>query len=528
MTVPALARRLGVFDATMIVMGGIIGAGIFRNPSEVARHASSPSMMIAAWVAGGVIALAGAFVYAELAQRRPEVGGQYAYIRDAFHPMAAFLYGWVLLLVIQTGGMAAVAMTFADYVRTLAGWDIDRRLLAIGTLLALTGINCLGVRSGSNVQNTLMVMKIAAILMLLLLGLRAVNGANFAPAAGGGGGGNNFLAAMVPVLFAYGGWQTASFVSGEMRNPERDLPRGLLIGVLGVIVLYTAVSLLCVLVLGPTRLAATATPASDVMGIAIGDLGAQLMAGGIAISTVGFLSQGMLTAPRVYYAMAKDGVFFERIVGDRAVLRRVRARAQLRRGARCHLLRADGRRAAGVSPPRSRARRGRRHAGASDLDGRLRARVLDARREHDRPVPERRGDGGADPPAWRSRLSLLAPGRSGARCPAVEAQRHAVSVEAHAFPLEQKSLRDAAGERLQADASRGVDDPLPGDRRRGCEREERVSDLTRVPRVAGEPGDLTVGRDASTRDAPNDDVELSIAGGCPGRSRACHSERYHA
>jgi basic amino acid/polyamine antiporter, APA family len=306
-----LARRLGVFDATMIVMGGIIGAGIFRNPSEVARHASAPSLMLAAWVAGGVIALAGAFVYAELAQRRPEVGGQYAYIRDAFHPVAAFLYGWTLLLVTQTGGMAAVAMTFADYVRTLSGLDIDRTWLAIGTLLVLTVINCLGVRSGSNVQNTLMVMKIAAILMLLLLGLRAVSGANFTPTPGGGE--SNFLAAMVPVLFAYGGWQTASFVSGEMRNPERDLPRGLLIGVVGVIALYVSVSLLCVLVLGPAALAATATPASDVMRIAIGDLGAQLMAGGIAISTAGFLSQGMLTAPRVYYAMAKDGVFFERV-----------------------------------------------------------------------------------------------------------------------------------------------------------------------------------------------------------------------
>ena len=295
----------------MIVMGGIIGGGIFRNPSEVARHATSPSVMIGAWVAGGLIALAGAFVYAELAQRRPEVGGQYAYIRDAFHPMAAFLYGWVLLLVIQTGGMAAVSMTFADYVRSIAGIDIDRRILAIGMLVVLTVVNCMGVRSGSNVQNTLMVMKIVAILMLLLLGLRAVSPTNFtAPAVGGG---NNFLAAMVPVLFAYGGWQTASFVSGEMRNPERDLPRGLLIGVIGVIVLYVSVSLLCVLALGATGLAATATPASDVMRLAIGDLGAQLMAGGIAISTAGFLSQSMLTAPRVYYAMAKDGVFFQRV-----------------------------------------------------------------------------------------------------------------------------------------------------------------------------------------------------------------------
>ena len=306
-----LARRLGVFDATMIVMGGIIGGGIFRNPSEVARHVTSPSVMIGAWVAGGLIALAGAFVYAELAQRRPEVGGQYAYIRDAFHPMAAFLYGWVLLLVIQTGGMAAVSMTFADYVRTLAGVDIDRRLLAIGMLLVLTVINCMGVRSGSNVQNTLMVMKLAAIVMLLLVGLRAISGDNFSPPADGGQ--DNFLGAMVPVLFAYGGWQTASFVSGEMRNPERDLPRGLLIGVLGVVALYVAVSLLCVLALGSAGLAATATPASDVMKLAIGDLGAQLMAGGIAISIAGFLSQSMLTAPRVYYAMAKDGVFFSRV-----------------------------------------------------------------------------------------------------------------------------------------------------------------------------------------------------------------------
>ena len=313
-----LARRLGAFDATMIVMGGIIGAGIFRNPSEVARHVSTPAWMLAAWIAGGVIALGGAFVYAELAQRRPEVGGQYAYIRDAFHPMTAFLYGWTLLLVTQTGGMAAVAMTFADYLRELTGWNADRTVIAIATLLVLTIINCLGVRSGSNVQNALMVLKIAAIIMLVVLGWRAVDDAQLTalgarpsevrPMAQG-----SFLAAMVPVLFAYGGWQTASFVSAEMRNPERDLPRGLLIGVIGVVVLYVSVSLVCVLVLGPESLAATPTPASDVMRRAIGDAGGRLMAAGIAISTVGFLSQGMLTAPRVYFAMARDGVFFAKV-----------------------------------------------------------------------------------------------------------------------------------------------------------------------------------------------------------------------
>jgi APA family basic amino acid/polyamine antiporter len=307
-----LARRLGAFDATMIVMGGIIGAGIFMNPSVVARNVGAPWQMLAAWAAGGAIALAGAFVYAELAQRRPEVGGQYAYLRDAFHPMTAFLYGWTLLLVTQTGGMAAVAMTFANYFRELTGLNVERSVIAVATLATLTVINCLGVRSGTNVQNALMVTKIAAILALVVLGWRAIDGGSLAAESRGPTSGN-FLTAMVPVLFAYGGWQTASFVSGEMRNPERDLPRGMLFGVLGVVVLYLAVNLVCILALGPTDLAGTLTPASEVMRRAFGEGGARLIAAGIAVSTVGFLSQGMLTAPRVYYAMARDGVFFRRV-----------------------------------------------------------------------------------------------------------------------------------------------------------------------------------------------------------------------
>ncbi len=313
--VKQLARRLGVFDATMIVMGGIIGAGIFRNPSEVARRVDDPYMMLGAWAAGGAIALAGAFVYAELAQRRPEVGGQYAYIRDAFHPLAAFLYGWTLLLVTQTGGMAAVAMTFADYFREVTGLNVERSVIAVVTIGILTVVNCFGVRSGSNVQNTLMVMKIAAIVMLVAFGWQAIGGSDWpvasteSPESKAPG----LLSAMVPVLFAYGGWQTASFVSGEMRNPQRDLPRGLLLGVVGVVVLYLAVNVVCIWALGPAQLGATQTPASDVMRMAIGEGGARLIAAGIAISTVGFLSQGMLTAPRVYYAMANDGVFFKRV-----------------------------------------------------------------------------------------------------------------------------------------------------------------------------------------------------------------------
>src|SRR6188474_1285424 len=161
---PALERRLGLFDATMIVMGGIIGSGIFMNPAIVARHVTTPFLILLVWFLGGLVALAAAFIWAELAALRPEVGGQYAYLRDAFHPLLAFLYGWGLLLVIQTGGMAAVAVTFARYFRELTHIPIPDWLVAIVALGSLTIINCLGVRAGSSVQSFLMVLKIIAII----------------------------------------------------------------------------------------------------------------------------------------------------------------------------------------------------------------------------------------------------------------------------------------------------------------------------------------------------------------------------
>lgn len=316
MTTDDLARRLGPFDATMLVMGGIVGAGIFANPAVVARAVGSPGMILLAWGLGGVIALAGAFVYAELATWRPDTGGQYAYIRDAFHPMVAFLYGWTMLFVIQTGGMAGAAMIFGAYVRELTGLAAPPALIAMATLALLTVINCLGARAGGSVQNALMLTKIVAIVALVTLGWLALGRDTTAPLpdatpAEGRGPLLAVAAAMVPVLFAYGGWQTASFVSGELRDPARDLPRGLFWGVLGVIALYLAVNVICLVVLGAGGLAATQTPASDVMQRALGPAGAKLLAAAIAISTVGFLSQSMLTAPRVYFAMARDGLFFE-------------------------------------------------------------------------------------------------------------------------------------------------------------------------------------------------------------------------
>src|SRR6476469_9076042 len=167
---PHLARQLGLFDATMVVMGGIVGSGIFINPYVVARQVHTPFLILSAWIVGGGIALTGAFIWAELAATLPEVGGQYAYLREAYHPAVAFLYGWVLLLVIQTGGMAAVAVTFARYFVELAHVPISSAFLAATVLATLTAINCLGVRAGSTVQSILMVLKIVAIAMLVVCG----------------------------------------------------------------------------------------------------------------------------------------------------------------------------------------------------------------------------------------------------------------------------------------------------------------------------------------------------------------------
>src|SRR5437870_12392553 len=158
---PKPRRQLGLLDAPMIVMGGIVGAGIFANPSEVAHRVHTPFLILGVWVLGGLLAICGAFIWAELATRLPgAAGGQYVYLRDAYHPAVAFVYGWGLLLVTQTGGMAAVAVTFARYFSEITGATLNDRLIAAIALLALTLINCLGVRAGSTVQSALMVMKI--------------------------------------------------------------------------------------------------------------------------------------------------------------------------------------------------------------------------------------------------------------------------------------------------------------------------------------------------------------------------------
>ena len=295
----------------MAVIGGIIGGGIFRTPAAVAERVGSPALILAAWIVGGAVALIGAFCFAELGQRRPRAGGGYVYLRETWGPLPAFLYGWALLLVIASGAIAAIAVTFADYSLALTGLPTRfTRPLAIGSILLASAVNYLGVAPGALVQNFFTLLKLAAISALVVIGLAAGLPAGMPAPAGAPGA---FGAALVPILFTYGGWQQTNFIAEEMKNPERDLPRALILGVGVVIVVYLLANLAYLHVLGAAGLAASTAPAADAMRRVLGPAGATLIAAGIAVSTFGFLNLVVLVTPRVFQAMAADGVFFPRL-----------------------------------------------------------------------------------------------------------------------------------------------------------------------------------------------------------------------
>ncbi|MDQ2889561.1 MAG: amino acid permease [Gemmatimonadota bacterium] len=312
------APKIGVFDATMLVMGGIVGAGIFSNPAVVAKMVHSGPLMMLVWAIGGVIALAGAFVYAELAARHPARGGHYAYMRDAFHPAVAFMFGWAILLVVQTGGIAAVSVIFARYFLAVVPLPLSETTVAVLALALLTGINCANLKAGNRTQSLFMVLKVIAIVAIIGCGVAIMahgTGSTQMRGSVAVSPWRGIAAAFTPVMFAYGGWQTASFATADMRDPARDLSRAMLYGVLGVVALYLAINAVFLLALGADGLATTVTPAAAVVDHVSSRMhgGASVIAGCIALSTFGFLSQGMFATPRVYQAMAADGLFFKAI-----------------------------------------------------------------------------------------------------------------------------------------------------------------------------------------------------------------------
>ena len=297
-----------------MVVGGIIGSGIFLNPALVAERARSVELTLAVWVLGGGIALLGALVFAELGARRPVAGGGYVYLRDAYGSLPAFLYAWTLLLVIATGAIAAVAVTFASYMAALAGFGPAARLpLAVGAILLLSAVNYVGVKPGAITQNVLTVLKLGALAILIVAGLTLAPATPSSEHLGALAPGGLLLAvgaALVPVLFAFGGWQQTNFVAEELIEPERNLPRALLAGVSIVVAVYLFANLAYLRTLGLSGLARSSAPAADAMDALLGPPCRRLIAAGIAISTFGFLNLVILVSPRVYQAMARDGLFF--------------------------------------------------------------------------------------------------------------------------------------------------------------------------------------------------------------------------
>lgn len=305
------ARRLGLFSGTMAVVGGIIGGGIFRTPATVAERLRSPGLVLLAWVVGGVVALIGAFCFGELGRRHPRAGGGYVYLRESWGRLPAFLYGWTLVLVIATGAIAAVAVTFADY--TLALFGLPHRLsipLAVAAIVLLSGINYIGVRPAAITTNIFTVLKLAALAALIGAGLLLAAPAPSAHAPSPHFGA--FGSALVPILFTYGGWQQTNFIAEEIIEPERNLPRALVLGVAIVVTVYLLANYVYIHVLGVEQLGSSTAPAAVTMRALLGPAGEKVIAAGIALSTFGFLNLVILVTPRVLQAMAADGVFFRR------------------------------------------------------------------------------------------------------------------------------------------------------------------------------------------------------------------------
>jgi basic amino acid/polyamine antiporter, APA family len=296
----------------MVVAGGIVGVGIFANPSNVARIVPDPVLILLVWTIGGAVALIGAFVWAELASRYPDVGGQYVYLQRAYHPVVGFLYGIALLFIINGGSLAAVSILFASYVdRSFVPLGpMGVKLAAAAALLTLTGINAVGVRAGKWTTNTLMGAKVLGMIVLVALAFSrgATPASRFDTSAPVQLDVSLLLTALVPILFAYGGWQSCANIAGEIRNPARNLARANVLGVIAVVILYLVLNIAYLWVLTPAEVAASPALAADVARAAAGQAGARFVALLIVVSSLGFLAVVVLTGARLYYAMATDGL----------------------------------------------------------------------------------------------------------------------------------------------------------------------------------------------------------------------------
>lgn len=307
-----LPRSLTRLNATAMVAGTIIGASIFVQPSEIARHLETPGQIMMVWAACGVLTFFGALVCAELASAFPQTGGLYVFLRDTFSPLAGFLWGWAMFWTMHSGIIAAVAVVFARYAaHFVPAGDIGIRAMAVGVILALSVLNYAGVRAGSRVQTALTGAKLAAIVAMVAIGLLYDGGpaldATVGPVASDDTGIGNFLLAMVAGLFTYGGWHMVTYTAGETKMPSRTIPVALLAGVGIVTACYVALNLVYLKVLPLEAVRSSTRIAADAADIVVGRGGGSIMAALVMMSSAGALTGIVLTGPRVYYSMAVDG-----------------------------------------------------------------------------------------------------------------------------------------------------------------------------------------------------------------------------
>ena len=331
-----LLRQLGLFDSTMMMMGIVIGSGIFLTTGIMAQAVPSVPMILLAWLLGGLLILAGALTYAELGISMPEAGGQYVYLREAYGHLFGFLFGWKTFLVNMTGSIAALGVAFAEYFGSffpilstqkivfsaeIGGWTytLSRgQLVAIAVIILLTSINYVGVTFGKTVQNILTVMKIVTILVFIILGFVLARGKSIDLSLNPEGWSfaqllTGFGLAFISVFWAFDGWNNINYVAGEIKNPARNLKFALIMGTTGVTLLYFFTNVIYFLALPLNELKGTVTVAEKAASSLFGATAAGFISGMILISILGALNGCIFAGPRVYYAMARDGLFFKRV-----------------------------------------------------------------------------------------------------------------------------------------------------------------------------------------------------------------------
>ena len=337
---PGLARKLGLFDSTMVMVGIVIGSGIFLTSGIMAKSIPSSGLILLAWFVGGLLTLAGALTYAELGAAMPEAGGQYVYLREAYGPMAGFLFGWILFLVYMTGGIAGLALAFAEYTGYFfPSLGIDHiilnlnvplfqnsfhyslsagQLVGVAVIVVLSIFNFVGIGLGKFIQNFFTVIKIGILAAIIILGFAIGKGTppDLSMNPMGMDFGSiliGFGISLVAVAWAFDGWNNVNFVAGEIKNPKRNLPLALILGTLGITFLYVLVNYVYLYALPINETIGVVRIAEKATGALFGASTGALISGLIIISVFGALNGSILVGPRVYYAMAKDGLFFRRV-----------------------------------------------------------------------------------------------------------------------------------------------------------------------------------------------------------------------